>query len=488
MENQGNRRGHRNFTAKFDLTKRPKSDARSEFTKLQKRLQISGCDCRFNTVDLCSLEAFEKCNVMVFISPEDMLRDEEIATMKKFLTKGGSLLFLGAGREDVAKNKSNTCVNEFLKDYGIQIEKECVIRTAFHNQYLHPKHSLITNGCVHPALDQERQNILTNPSSVNQSLQKQSKYFKVHKNQSVNEPFRSRDELVFVYPFGTTLSVQHPGLTILSSGPISFPINRPVAAVWEDEPKKLTNKSNNGKQTDPPTGRILVMGSKDLLSDEWIEKEENAILADIIFNFLLRRTTIYFDRSQCQTELIEERRCIPDIGILSQQLRSCFQGTEDPLPQDFSRLFILDNLFKFDRRLIPECIDMYEKLDVKREPLSLITPEFSCPFPSLQPACYHPRMPSMPPPALELFDMDEQFTSDSARLAQLTNKFKGDDDLENYILEAADVLGVDRVTEFNNGQSDGKSKGAKKVLDSVFRQIAEFKMRLTPYYDPSMIN
>lgn len=487
MENQGKRRGHRDFTAKFDLTKRPKSDVRSEFTKLQKRLQISGCDCRYNTDALSSPEAFEQCNVMVFISPEDILRDEEMTSMKKFLSKGGSLLFLGAGRGDGEKNKSNKCVNEFLKDYGIQMENECVIRTAFHNKYLHPKHSLITNGCVHPALDQERQNILTNASSVNQSLQKQGNYFRVHKNQCVNEPFRSRDELVFVYPFGTTLSVQHPGLTILSSGPISFPINRPVAAVWEDESKKLMNKSNNGKQTEPQ-GRILVMGSKDLLSDEWIEKEENGILADIVFNFLLRRTTIYFDRSQCQTELLEERRCIPDIGTLSQQLRSCFQGTADPLPQDFSRLFILDKLFKFDRNLIPECIDMYEKLDVKREPLSLIPPEFSCPFPSLQPACYHPRMPSMPPPALELFDIDEQFASDAVRLAQLTNKCKGDEDLENYILEAADALGVDRITEFNDGQSDGQSKGAKKVLDSVFRQIAEFKMRLTPSYDPSVIN
>jgi hypothetical protein len=34
-----------------------------------------------------------------------------------------------------------------------------------------------------------------------------------------------------VYPFGATLNVQKPAIPILSSGTVSYPLNRPIAAV-----------------------------------------------------------------------------------------------------------------------------------------------------------------------------------------------------------------------------------------------------------------
>lgn len=39
--------------------------------------------------------------------------------------------------------------------------------------------------------------------------------------------------LTFVYPYGATMTVQSPAHPVLSSGPISYPLNRPVAGVWE---------------------------------------------------------------------------------------------------------------------------------------------------------------------------------------------------------------------------------------------------------------
>ncbi len=44
-------------------------------------------------------------------------------------------------------------------------------------------------------------------------------------------------------------------------------------------------------------------------------------------------------------------------------------------------------------------------------------------------------------PKLELFDLDDAFSSERARLAQITNKCT-DDDLEYFINEAADILGI----------------------------------------------
>lgn len=39
--------------------------------------------------------------------------------------------------------------------------------------------------------------------------------------------------LTFVYPYGATMTVQSPAHPVLSSGPISYPLNRPLAGVWE---------------------------------------------------------------------------------------------------------------------------------------------------------------------------------------------------------------------------------------------------------------
>lgn len=460
------------LVVKFDTTTLPggNTNIRLEFSKLQHRLKKKfGCDCYFSAVDLSSPEVFSDCNVMLFVCPHEGFGRNEKASLNRFLSEGGSLCFLGTSYcvTGAEKKPDNTHSNEFLKDYGIQMENECVIRTAYHHKFLNPKHVLIQNGFVHPALDQERR--INNkdlpfprPMSGNSQIDSRS-------NEPISYP---QDRLQFVYPFGTTLSVQYPAITALSSGPITFPINRPIAAVWEDDStgKTLRIRDEKGRI---PQGRIVVLGSKDLLSDEWLDKEENGTIADILFKFLLRKTSVTFDRDKCQTDQIEERRCIPDIGALSQQIRTYFQGA-DPLPQDYTSLFVVDRLFKYDRSLIPECIDMYEKLNVKHEPLTLIPPEFVCPYPLLQAAVFHPRMPELPCPALDLFDLDEQFASDEIRLAQLTNKCQDDDDLEYYILEAADILGLHGMKDLGSGL---EKKDAKSVLDYIFRRIVDYKMR-----------
>ena len=66
------------------------------------------------------------------------------------------------------------------------------------------------------------------------------------------------------------------------------------------------------------------------------------------------------------------------------------------------------------------------------------------------------------PPALELFDLDEEYASERTRLAQLANKCT-DNDIEFYILEAGKVLGF-------NDQS------AKHVLKQIVSQLIQWKM------------
>ena len=100
-----------------------------------------------------------------------------------------------------------------------------------------------------------------------------------------------------------------------------------------------------------------------------------------------------------------------------------------------------DNLYTFDTNLVPEALILFKQLNVKHAPITLIPPQFETPMPDLQSAVFPPAMKELPPPNLELYDLDEQFASERIKLAQLTNKCT-DDDIEYYVKECGDILGV----------------------------------------------
>ena len=85
----------------------------------------------------------------------------------------------------------------------------------------------------------------------------------------------------------------------------------------------------------------------------------------------------------------------------------------------------------------------------------------------MEPAVFTPLLKDLPPPALDLFDLDEQFASSKVKLAQLTNKCN-DEDLEYYVRECAEILGINQeLTEEN--------VDARHILDHVFKSIVNWK-------------
>jgi len=80
---------------------------------------------------------------------------------------------------------------------------------------------------------------------------------------------------------------------------------------------------------------------------------------------------------------------------------------------------------------------------------------------------FPPSIREPPPPALDLFDLDDHFASERVRLAHLTNKCS-EDDLDYYIREAGAVLGV-------TGSLPPDRRDARYVLQHVFLQIVEWK-------------
>lgn len=114
---------------------------------------------------------------------------------------------------------------------------------------------------------------------------------------------------------------------------------------------------------------------------------------------------------------------------------------------------------------------MYEKLEVKHSQLKLISPQFEAPFPPLQPAVFPPTFRDLPPPPLELFDLDDAFSSEFSRLAQFTNKYimtgsktESSQELEFYIQECSKIVGL-----------EGDLTNAKEILYTIAVKCAQFK-------------
>ncbi len=359
----------------------------------------------------------ENCQLLIVGSSQTPFVDEEIGVIKDYVDGGGSMAIF-ACEGGLQSPESN--INELTRDFGITIEKTTLVRATYH-KYLHPKEALIQNGIVQPEIGAEKFTPLNNTNRRRQQEQNTTT------QDAGIDPSMS---LSFVYPNGTTLSVQSPAYTLLTSGSTSYPVDCPIAATWESD-------NVSGKQ-----GRVLVLGSSDIFADDWLDKEENSQLCDVLFRYLLCQN-VSFDPSMGRSDF-EGKECVPDISSLSALVKPCLQEN-DPLPQDY-RSLLCDDLFGLHNDHVPDVIDLYKQLNVPYEPLSLVEPHFECPHPPLRMATHQPRMLDPPPPELELYDLDECFTDVRVRLAQLTDQCSNQSNLDHYLEEAGWLLGLDAKT------------------------------------------
>uniref|UniRef100_A0A7S2D5V8 Intraflagellar transport protein 52 homolog n=1 Tax=Octactis speculum TaxID=3111310 RepID=A0A7S2D5V8_9STRA len=442
----------------FNACKREQYHANSGYKKLSRRLR-STYKVQSNKDDL-SAEKLDEADLIIFGGPRESLGENEISELSAYIRAGGSALFLaGENMDEILLDNLNTAISEF----GIVVNKDSVVRTVYY-KYLYPKEVFIANGILQPSI----------ASMKNVAV----KAGKGSKSKSVEKAIDTSNYggLNFVFPFGASLNVERPALAILSSGPISYPLNRPIAAVYEAEPASAPEpKTDSNTMMEPPPytkrrarktpGRVMVLGSLKMFSDEWIDKEENGKLSDVLVRWLLHESGVELHHVK-DSDLSEYVR-VPDTKVLATRIRSCLQENEE-LPKDFQKLFN-DKLFKFDTHLIPEAIALYDKLGVKHEPMSLIPPQFETPLPPLAPAVFPPALRELPPPALDQFDLDEHFASPRQRLAQLTNKCNPDD-LDYYVKECGDIIGVTQAL----GDS-GKVVTAADILSFVFEELVKFK-------------
>lgn len=427
----------------LDMSKKELGNPQSNYKKFHRKIKddfkAHGYRVSVNK-DMITLERLRVASVVIFAGPREMFSSDEFAAIKDYLAGGGHvLILLGEGGE----SKHTTNVNYLLEEFGISFNNDAVVRTVYH-KYPHPKECLVTHGIlcqdlVRSAMGEKRKD-KNAPDLFQLNITKEEG--------DIGNVGKDNGGLEFVFPYGATLNVQKPAIPILSSGPISYPLNRPVGAVY-----------SRGQM-----GRIVVMGSVRMLDDEFFECEKNRQLTDTLLKWMLSINDCDLSYPYGEEPELSDYQHIPHTQGLAMNLRSCLQENE-PLPKDFTQLFD-DSLFKFDTDLIPEGVKLYQQLGVKHEPLTLIAPQFETPMPALQPAVFPPCLREPPPPNLDLWDLDEQFASERVRLAQLTNKCE-DKDLDFYIRQAGDILGVTQKLQ------DGKT--SKHILQHIFKELVGYK-------------
>ncbi|GCB75185.1 hypothetical protein scyTo_0018972 [Scyliorhinus torazame] len=393
-------------TIVFNASKKELFTVSSGYKSLQKKLRTNWKIQSFK--DEITEEKMIGVKLWITAGPREKFTAAELEILKKYLESGGRILvMLGEGGE----SKYDTNINFLLEEYGIMVNNDAVVRNMYY-KYFHPKEALISNGILNREISRAAGKSV--PGVMDE-----------------DNNGNDLQALTFVYPFGATLSVMKPAVAVLSTGSVCFPLNRPILAFYYS---KLQG------------GKLAVLGSCHMISDQYLDKEENGKI------------------------MISDYTMLPDTAKLSDRLRVCLQeGDENP--RDFTTLFDM-SVFKLDTMALPKVITAYEQLNVKHESLQLIQPQFETPLPTLQPAVFPPSFRELPAPTLDLFDLDETFSSEKVRLAQLTNKCT-DDDLEFYIRKCGDILGV------SNRQD---SRSAKDILEHIFFQVVEFKKLNQEHY------
>lgn len=402
----------------FDQSKKNVLSITSGLKSLHRKLKNSW---KVSTLkDDITPEKLKGFQVFFIVAPKQKFTSGECAAIKAFLEDGGSVfLMLGEGGE----TKLDTNVNFLLEEYGVIVNNDAVIRTAYH-KYHHPKECLVTNGVLNREINNAAGKRVVEESPIH--------------------------GVQYIYPFGATLKVQKPAVPLLSTGCVSLPLSQPTCAL-------ATIK--NAKK-----GKLLVVGSYQMFSDSYLDKEDNSRLFDVLLQ-LITTNTIQLNSLDADNPDIPDNITLPDTGKLAEQLRVCLQEG-DEVPRDFTTLAD-KTLFGITTSAIPAAVRAYDELHVKHEQLTLITPQFETPLPPLLPAVFPPVFREPDGPALDLFDLDDCFSSERVRLAQLTNKCN-DDDLEYFVRECGDIFGI-------KPKPDGAQFNAKHVLEVVLREMVAFK-------------
>lgn len=381
------------------------------------------------------LQKLKSAKMLVLAAPTKELTSEELATLHGYMNEGGSMLVMA---EEGGDKRCRSNLNEFLAQYNIQFANNTVVRTNYYG-YFHPKEALVTNGVLHEDFLRVLANEQRKPGKKVVVTT-----FGVEKDNDVED--HCMTGFKFVYAFGGSLLVKEPSVPLLSTGTVCYPSNTAVMAVHNH----------------PAGGKLFVVGSWQILSDNYIDKEENSKIMEFILKFVTEND--FEPDTELAVAEFGKKKTVPNVEAMSERLKCAIQESSD-ISTNFINRFDC-NLYRLNFDLLPEALQLYPRLGLKKENLGLIPPIFETPMLGLTPAVFPPILVELEPPKVQLFDLDDEFANQETKLAQLTNK-SSNKDLEYYISEAGNILGLkDKVSTQN----------PKEVLLYVMNSIMRFKM------------
>ncbi|KAI3426955.1 hypothetical protein D9Q98_006899 [Chlorella vulgaris] len=415
---------------------------RSGFKQLARHLKSARCDVRRLDATAgggITPSSLAQAAIVVFGGPTEAFMPEELDCLRAYLRGGGNLLVLGA---EGCGGQSGSHLNALLADFGIKVASDCVIQTAF-TRYLHPKQVLVADGMLSPDMAA----YCASNSKARRGGGGGASSRPVDEN---GRPLAS-----FVYPHGATVAALGPALPILSSGLVAHPCNMTIGAAWWEDGGEA--------------GRLAVLGSAAVFDDEWLGKEDNTALLDFLLGWMLRDPACALSRRNLAEPEILDPRPVTHVAELAAQPRE-----HADLPRDLSKLFA-DSLFRLDMSMVPQVAALRR---LRRRQLPLWTPPLEVPFPALQPAVFPPPFAELPPPPLELFDLEEELAGPLEQLNRLTAQFLAavkqgtpggggsSQQLEAYIADCSQLLGL----------RTARGGTAKQQLAEVLEAVVQCKL------------
>ncbi|XP_076265414.1 intraflagellar transport 52 [Rhynchophorus ferrugineus] len=366
--------------------------------------------------DEITSELLKNCNVLILPGSQMVFEESELKTMQNYIENGGRMLvLLTEGKPEDPCN-----INILLEHFGVIPNLDCLIRTHYY-KYFHPKECYIADGKVNTTLNKNKQDIK------------------------------------LVYPFGCTLNVMKPGVICFKSGYATFPVDCPLGAVYYE---------------DKHGGKLVAIGSGYMFADKYLDQEDNDKFREIIWDFLNDNEKVHFLPTDHDDIEVTDRNIVPETGELAGKPKLCLTDiASDTSIVDYTKLFDY-KMYSMNTSLVPETLKLYDDLSVKHVPLKIITPKFEAPYPALQAAVFPPCFRELPPPCLELFDLDEAFSSIFSKLAQFTNKYIMSD---NTVREDDVKYLVDYITRCSKIIDNSCDSAPKEFLFNIGKEIADFK-------------
>lgn len=421
---------------------------------------------------------YDICHVIVFLESNDLIfSKEQIDNFEAFLADGKAVICL-QGERETSKNMSvvdhdidEIKMKTLLARFGIRPENNSVMQMSY-NLNPHPKIVSIVDGFFHSTF-----NDYVGNNSRNKCILIPQHYHNQVKNLAINrldkeKSASDRDSLYcgtpknswsIVFPYGCTLQVTAPAIPVLSTDSVSsYPMKQPIAAVWGKQlanEARLQDAKDTGSSKGCRYGRVIVVGSSDMFSDTWLEKEDNKATWDVLLLYGLYHDVkdsglkpmfqstdpFHYTSPPPMDHQADEKRSsysistsiTPDMESLSMRSKSCIewdwskqQHLNAPQDTDTDRIltwkeWMQEDILSFEKtHIVAKIRDLYQKLDVPFEPLSLIRPKWECPMPPLQIAVYKPTFGNpILNIALEKFDLDEELSDPFESLNQCTYKY-----------------------------------------------------------------